>query len=90
MDNRQIVLSELPHGRLGPQHFALRTGERPSAGEGEAVVKVLYVSLDAANRAWMQGATYRSALKAGDVTLRFYEPFDFVARIDSEIRAGRI
>jgi hypothetical protein len=28
---------------------------------------VLYVSLDAANRAWMQGATYRSALKAGDV-----------------------
>jgi len=25
------------------------------------------VSLDAANRAWMQGATYRSALKAGDV-----------------------
>jgi len=28
---------------------------------------VLYVSLDAANRAWMQGATYRSALQAGDV-----------------------
>ena len=67
MDNRQIVLSELPRGKLGAQHFALRSGERPSPGEDEALVKVLYVSLDAANRAWMQGATYRSALKAGDV-----------------------
>jgi NADPH-dependent curcumin reductase CurA len=35
--------------------------------DGEVLVKVLYVSLDAANRAWMQGATYRSALQGGDV-----------------------
>ena len=63
----QIVLAELPHGKLGPQHFTLGTGERPSPDEGEVLLKVLYVSLDAANRAWMQGATYRSALKAGDV-----------------------
>ncbi|HEY7851722.1 MAG TPA: NADP-dependent oxidoreductase [Caulobacteraceae bacterium] len=67
MDNRQIVLSELPRGKLGPEHFALRQGERPSPADGEALVRVLYVSLDAANRAWMQGATYRSALQAGDV-----------------------
>jgi len=31
------------------------------------LVRTLYMSLDAANRAWMQGATYRSALKGGDV-----------------------
>jgi hypothetical protein len=65
--NRQIVLAELPQGKLEPGHFALRTGERPSPADGEVLVKSLYVSLDAANRAWMQGATYRSALKAGDV-----------------------
>jgi hypothetical protein len=67
MDNRQIVLAQLPQGRLGEQHFAARTAERPSPGEGEVLVRALYISLDAANRAWMQGATYRSALQAGDV-----------------------
>ena len=27
---------------------------------------------------------------AGDVTLRFYQPFDFVARIDTEIAGGKL
>ncbi|WP_309087990.1 NADP-dependent oxidoreductase [Phenylobacterium sp.] len=65
--NRQIVLAELPHGSRSPAHFRLVAGERPRAGEGEVVVRTRYVSLDAANRAWMQGATYRSALNAGQV-----------------------
>ena len=65
--NRQFVLAELPQGHLTPAHFRLVEGERPTAGPGEVVVRTRYVSLDAANRAWMQGATYRSALAAGDV-----------------------
>ena len=65
--NRQIVLSGLPQGRLEPGNFTVKFGERPTPADGEALVRTLYVSLDAANRAWMQGATYRSALKAGDV-----------------------
>lgn len=65
--NRQIVLDQIPQGRLAPEHFRLVEGERPKAGEGEVLVKTRYVSLDAANRAWMQGATYRSALNAGQV-----------------------
>ncbi|HEY2178443.1 MAG TPA: NADP-dependent oxidoreductase [Caulobacteraceae bacterium] len=67
MDNRQIVLAQLPQGKLAAEHFAGRVAERPTPGEGEVLLKVLYMSLDAANRAWMQGATYRSALQAGDV-----------------------
>jgi hypothetical protein len=67
MDNRQIVLSQLPQGRLAEDNFTAHAAERPSPAEGEVLLRVLYVSLDAANRAWMQGATYRSALKAGDV-----------------------
>lgn len=68
MTNRQIVLDRLPGGeRLGPEHFALRHGERPTPGEGEVLLKTRYISLDAANRAWMQGATYRSALQGGQV-----------------------
>ena len=35
--------------------------------DGEALVKVKLISLDAANRAWMQGATYRSAVEAGTI-----------------------
>jgi NADPH-dependent curcumin reductase CurA len=65
--NRQIVLAEIPQGKLGLEHFAPGHAERPSPAEGEVLLRTLYVSLDAANRAWMQGATYRSALKAGDV-----------------------
>ena len=66
-DNPQIVLAEIPQGKLGPEHFRATVAQRPSPAEGEVLLKVLYVSLDAANRAWMQGATYRSALSAGDV-----------------------
>ena len=68
MTNRQIVLERLPGAeRLAAEHFSLRTGKRPTAGEGEVLVKTRYISLDAANRAWMQGATYRSALEGGQV-----------------------
>lgn len=68
MTNRQIVLDRLPQSdRLAPEHFALSAGERPAAGEGEVLLKTRYISLDAANRAWMQGATYRAALAPGQV-----------------------
>ena len=36
----------------------------PEPKDGEVLLKTLYISLDAANRAWMQGATYRSAVEA--------------------------
>jgi NADPH-dependent curcumin reductase CurA len=65
--NRQIVLHQIPQGKLGPEHFKLIETPRPQAGEGEALVRTRYISLDAANRAWMQGATYRSALTSGHV-----------------------
>src|ERR1700760_630315 len=66
--NRQIVLDRLPAGdKLAPDHFRLTEGAIPQAGEGEVLLRTRYISLDAANRAWMQGATYRSALSSGQV-----------------------
>jgi NADPH-dependent curcumin reductase CurA len=65
--NRQIVIEQLPQGKLGPEHFRLRESPVPSPTDGEVLLRTRYVSLDAANRAWMQGATYRSALSAGQV-----------------------
>ncbi len=66
-DNHQIVLAEIPRDKLALEHFKTAVTPRPVPSEAEVLLKVLYVSLDAANRAWMQGATYRSALAAGDV-----------------------
>lgn len=65
--NRQVLLVETPKGKLGPEHFAMRDGDAPRPGEGEALLRTRLISLDAANRAWMQGATYRSAVEAGQV-----------------------
>jgi NADPH-dependent curcumin reductase CurA len=65
--NRQILLVETPKGKLGPEHFRLAEAPLPTPQEGEVLARVRYISLDAANRAWMQGATYRSAVEAGSV-----------------------
>ena len=65
--NRQVLLVEKPRGKLAPSNFRLAESAMPSPVEGEALLKVRYISLDAANRAWMQGATYRSAVDAGSV-----------------------
>jgi hypothetical protein len=65
--NRQLVLKEIPKGSLTSDHFQLLEGDVPRPGKGEVLVKVRYISIDAANRAWMQGTTYRSAVRAGDV-----------------------
>ena len=67
MTNRQIHIVELPKDKLGPQHFRLGEGPMPVANEGELLLKTRLISLDAANRAWMQGATYRAAIEAGQV-----------------------
>ncbi|HWS74301.1 MAG TPA: NADP-dependent oxidoreductase [Quisquiliibacterium sp.] len=65
--NRQVLLAETPSGKLGVEHFRLHEAAMPSPADGEVLVRVRYLSLDAANRAWMQGATYRSAVEAGTV-----------------------
>jgi len=65
--NRQILLVETPKGKLGPEHFCMAESEAPRPGDGEVLLRTRYISLDAANRAWMQGATYRAAVEAGTV-----------------------
>jgi len=65
--NRQILLVEKPAGKLGAEHFKLTNAAIPEPKEGEALLRVRYISLDAANRAWMHGATYRSAVEANTV-----------------------
>jgi NADPH-dependent curcumin reductase CurA len=65
--NRQVLLVEKPTGKLGPEHFRMSEGAIPEPRDGEALLRVRYISLDAANRAWMHGATYRAAVEANTV-----------------------
>lgn len=65
--NRQVLLMEKPAGKLGLEHFKLTEGRMPEPKDGEALLRIRYISLDAANRAWMHGATYRAAVETGNV-----------------------
>jgi len=65
--NRQIILAVTPQGKLREENFRMIESAAPSPKDGELLLRVRYISLDAANRAWMQGATYRSAVEAGNV-----------------------
>ncbi|WP_299145316.1 NADP-dependent oxidoreductase [uncultured Tateyamaria sp.] len=66
MTNRQIVVASLPQGALEPSHFELQDAEMPTPQDGEVLLRTILMSIDAANRSWMQGATYRDAVQAGD------------------------
>lgn len=67
MEHKQVVVRELPNGALTQDHFALHTVQRPEPAEGQVLLRTILMSIDAANRSWLQGATYRAAVKAGDV-----------------------
>ena len=42
MDNRQIVLEQIPQGKLTPQHFRLQTTPAPTPGDGGVLVRTRY------------------------------------------------
>lgn len=87
--NREVVVAELPTGALSPDHFELRNAAMPEPGEGQAVIRNVLMSIDAANRAWMQGATYREAVKAGDV-MHTYSIGQVTASNDPKLSVGDI
>src|SRR6201988_3494039 len=87
--NRQILLVEKPADKLVPEHFKLTDAAIPEPKDGEALLRVRYISLDAANRAWMHGATYRSAVEANSV-MAGGAIAEVVSSRASELKAGDI
>ena len=63
----QIHLVAKPKGKLLAANFEAKKAPVPQAGASEVLVRTLILSVDAANRAWMQGATYRQGVEEGDV-----------------------
>jgi hypothetical protein len=52
--NRRWLLKERPVGMVGEHNFEWQEAPVPEPGEGEALVRVLYLSFDPAMRGWMQ------------------------------------
>jgi NADPH-dependent curcumin reductase CurA len=52
--NRQLLLAKRPVGEPAPDDFEVHEEELPAPGDGEALVKVLQISLDPAMRGWMR------------------------------------
>jgi len=66
--NRHWVLLQRPKGQLAESDFALRESEVPTPAAGQVLVRNLYISIDAANRAWMSPVrTYIDPVEPGGV-----------------------
>ncbi len=64
--NRQILLKSRPAGRVTADLFELAESPRPSAGSGEMLIRVLYLSVDPAMRGWIaESANYSKPVPLG-------------------------
>lgn len=66
--NRRFLLRERPSGRIGPDTFELSEQAVPEIGDGEALVRVDWISLDPTNRGWINDIpTYLPPVGLGEV-----------------------
>lgn len=65
--NRIIVLKDIPKAGLSKSCFSIAETPLMEPSHNQVLIKVKLLSIDAAIRAWMQGPTYRPAVKAGDI-----------------------
>jgi len=64
--NRQWILKKRPEGAVRDSDIVLETGAIPKPAEGEIVIRTLWLSLDPANRAWMnETPTYMDPVPVG-------------------------
>ena len=66
--NRRFLLRERPTERIGPETFELVEEEVPEIGDGEALVRTEWISLDPTNRTWIDDTpTYLPPVAIGEV-----------------------
>ncbi len=66
--NRQIVLKRRPNGMPVPEDFAIAEGALPGPGEGEVLLRGIYLSLDPYMRGRISGVrSYAKPTELGDV-----------------------
>ena len=66
--NKQFKLAARPVGMVKRSDFQYEEGPLPVAGEGQMLIKTLYISLDPAMRGWMnEGKSYIPPVGIGEV-----------------------
>ena len=66
--NRQFRLRSRPSNRIEASNFDFVKGKMPTPGPGQALVRVLYLSLDPTNRIWMSDREqYMAPVAIGEV-----------------------
>ncbi|MBT7583492.1 MAG: NADP-dependent oxidoreductase, partial [Kordiimonadaceae bacterium] len=66
--NRQITLASRPHGAPTTENFDLIETAIPSVGEGQVLLRTVYLSLDPYMRGRMSdAASYAEPMEIGDV-----------------------
>ena len=66
--NRQYLLKSRPAGMVGAEHFEFTESPAPAPGEGELLVRNLFISLDPAMRGWLnEGKSYVPPVGIGEV-----------------------
>jgi len=65
--NQQWIYLAKPEGSLELEHFSYQSSPMPEVSAGQVLVKVLALSVDPAQRMWMNAETYRPMLQPGDV-----------------------
>jgi NADPH-dependent curcumin reductase CurA len=66
--NRRFLLRERPTGRIDDRTFELVEEAVPEIGDGEALVRTSWISLDPTNRAWIgETPTYLPPVAIGEV-----------------------
>lgn len=66
--NRQLLLKTRPEGLVSRDNFELREQPTPELQDGQALVRVLYLSMDPTNRVWMSDVRqYMPPVAIGDV-----------------------
>ena len=63
---QRFVVASTPEKDLEVSHFRLESFTSPDLEDGQIRVKNHYISIDAANRAWLQSATYRPQILPGE------------------------
>jgi len=88
--NRRFVLRERPAGRIDDQTFELVEEAIPAIGEGEALVRTRWISLDPTNRAWIgETPTYLPPVAIGEV-MRAGGLGEVVASHSPDYRVGQL
>jgi len=86
--NHQIVLARRPHGEPVGSDFSVAHSPRPTIGDGQLLLRIIYVSIDPAMRGWLaESQGYVEAVAVGAV-MRSFGLGEVVASSHADYQVG--